>query len=407
MDFYISHPGLAFLVCVLLLDIISQLSGGVSYVLFWGQLRKVYGMRAATDGGARHFPRVSVIIAAYNEQDVIEKTLSALLKNAYPELEVIVVDDGSTDDTFSILCAQANHFKNVKIFRNKLNVGKCRSIEAGIEASSGQIICLIDADTVVCQEFVSEIIHPIVTGEAEATCGNIKVGNKTNALTHFQSIEYISILNRIRAIQDISGFITTMPGAACAFKRSVLASVGGYSSGSLAEDADFTIRLSLNNERIRFAPGAVAYTEVPSSWKSLLFQRRRWIFGNMQCIVEYMSEWQRRIKKPLYGFPFFFYENVGRPVFEFIRNVTIIVSIKYYGFILFILAMGFCINALRVAAFYMIEKEDLSEIVYLPARFVVWPLFNILPFALATLHLLSGQGVSWNKLERSGDVAER
>jgi peptidoglycan-N-acetylglucosamine deacetylase len=413
MDFFISHYGLALLFYLLLLDVLAQVGGGISYILFWRQLREVYGVRAATVTRERHSPLVSVVIAAYNEEDVIEKTISALLKTDYQQLELIVVDDGSTDNTSSTLSSIANNFRNVKILTNKVNMGKCRSIEAGIEFSAGQIICLVDADTVVAHDFVSEIVHSILSGEADATCGNIKVGNKVNMLTHFQSIEYVSILNRIRAIQDINGFITTMPGAACAFKKSVLASVGGYSSGSLlgslAEDADFTIRLSLKNRRIRFAPRAIAYTEVPASWKNLFFQRRRWFFGNIQCILGYISEWKQCIKKPFYGFPFFFYENIGRPVFEFTRNITVILFMNFYGLhnMLLVLAVSFCISVARAIAFYIVAKEPVSDIVYLPARFVVWPLFNVIPFSLAALHFLSGQGVAWNKLARSGDVAER
>jgi peptidoglycan-N-acetylglucosamine deacetylase len=407
----VSHCGFVLfvlLLSILLLDVFTQIGGGVSYFTFWRRLRNVYGTRAATDRREHHFQRVSVVIAAYNEEHVIAKTISALLKNDYPELEIIVIDDGSTDNTLSILSSIASNFKNVKVFGNGKNAGKCRSIEAGVGFTNGQIICLIDADTVVCQRFVSEIVYPILTGQAEATCGNVKVGNKTNALTRFQSIEYVSILNRIRAIQDISGFITTMPGAACAFQRSVLASVGGYSSGSLAEDTDFTIRLALNNRRIRFAPRAVAYTEVPSSWRNLLFQRRRWVFGNIQCILEYILEWRRCSKRPLYGFPFFLYENVGRPVFEFTRSMAVVVLV-IFGFhsVLFILTISICINAGRAAVIYILEKEDLFDVLYLPARFVVWPLFNIVPFLLAVLHLLFGQRVLWNKLKRSGDVAER
>jgi cellulose synthase/poly-beta-1,6-N-acetylglucosamine synthase-like glycosyltransferase len=290
MDFQFSDSGFTLILCMLLLDIIMQIFGGASYLKYWTRLTAIYQTRAAIDSDERRRPPlVSVVIAAYNEEDVIEKTTLALLKNDYRAFEIIIVDDGSTDRTFSILSSMSN-LHDIRVIRNKTNLGKCRSIEVGIESSAGQIICLIDADTVVCQQFLSEIIQPILTDEADAICGNIKVGNKTNALTHFQSIEYISILSRIRAIQDISGFITTMPGAASAFKKSVLASVGGYSSGSLAEDADFTIRLSLKNKRIRFTPKATAYTEVPSSWKSLFFQRRRWVFGNIQCLFWHIAE---------------------------------------------------------------------------------------------------------------------
>ena len=197
------------------------------------------------------------------------------------------VDDGSKDDTFrNIQSVYGNHPK-VKVL-TKPNGGKASALNYGIGFASGDILVCIDADTVLNPDAVSRMVACFTGQEVAAVAGNVKVGNRKNLLTHWQSIEYITSQNFDRRAFDMVNAIMVVPGAIGAFRRDAVQKVGMFTTDTLAEDCDLTLRLLNAGYKVRTCNEALAFTEVPETLQMLLKQRSRWTFGIMQ------SFWKHR-----------------------------------------------------------------------------------------------------------------
>jgi peptidoglycan/xylan/chitin deacetylase (PgdA/CDA1 family)/spore germination protein YaaH/glycosyltransferase involved in cell wall biosynthesis len=237
-------------------------------------------------------PTVSVLIPAYNEGAVIARTLTALLASDYPHLEVVVVDDGSADDTAEV----AERFTSdprVQVLRRR-NGGKGRALNAGIDGCRGEIVVAMDADTLFERETVRHLVAPFADQSIGAVAGNIKVGNRRSLLTQWQSIEYIVGINLDKRFFDYLGCITVVPGAVGAWRKEALQRVGGFSSATLAEDADLTFAIQRAGYRVLYEGRALAWTEAPATLRCLAKQRLRWTFGTFQCLWKHRGGFLRR-----------------------------------------------------------------------------------------------------------------
>jgi peptidoglycan-N-acetylglucosamine deacetylase len=254
----------------------------------WGPPRFVAGTR----GGALRLPAVSALVPAYNEAAVIGRTLAALLASNYPHLEVLVIDDGSTDGTAEV-AEQFATDPRLRVLRLP-NGGKGRALNAGIAASRGEIVIAIDADTLFEPETVRRLVAPFADAGVGAVAGNIKVGNRRSLLTQWQSIEYIVGINLDKRFFDYINCITVVPGAVGAWRKEALERVGGFSTATLAEDADLTFSVQRAGYRVLYEGRAVAWTEAPSTLRCLAKQRLRWTFGTFQCLWKHRAAFLRR-----------------------------------------------------------------------------------------------------------------
>lgn len=232
-------------------------------------------------------PFVSIIVPAYNEEITGSKTVENLLLSNYPNFEIIFVDDGSKDNTYKIITENFKDNPLVKIY-TKTNGGKAQALNFGISKASGEIMVCIDADTILHTEAVSRLIAPFVDEDVAAVAGNVKVGNKINTLTRWQSIEYTTSQNFDRLAFDFLNSITVIPGAIGAFRGEALVEIGGFKTDTLAEDCDLTLRLLRAGYRVRSCNEALSYTEAPETLEMFFKQRFRWSFGIMQ------SFWKHR-----------------------------------------------------------------------------------------------------------------
>jgi len=232
-------------------------------------------------------PLVSIIVPAYNEEITGVKTVENLLRSNYNNFEIIFIDDGSTDKTYELIKARFDDNDKVKIF-TKPNSGKAASLNYGISHANGEIMVCIDADTILDTNAVARLVIPFMDLNVGAVGGNVKVGNKINLLTRWQSIEYATSQNFDRLAYDYINTITVVPGAIGAFRGSALKEIGGFDVDTLAEDCDLTLRMLRAGYRVRACNDAFAYTEVPESLKMFMKQRFRWSFGIMQ------SFWKHR-----------------------------------------------------------------------------------------------------------------
>ncbi|HWA81959.1 MAG TPA: glycosyltransferase, partial [Fimbriimonadaceae bacterium] len=228
-------------------------------------------------------PSVSVLIAAYNEEAVIGRTISSILASEYPVAEVIVVDDGSKDATFLEVVTQFAGESRVVALKQE-NGGKASALNRALSQARGEILVCIDADTQLMPEAIGYLVRRFKDRKIGAVAGNVKVGNRLNLWTWWQSIEYITSQNLDRRAYATLGAISVCPGAIGAWRKTAVVEAGGYMSDTLAEDMDLTWRLQRAGWTIETESAAFAYTEAPDTFKGFFAQRFRWAYGTLQCL---------------------------------------------------------------------------------------------------------------------------
>lgn len=350
---------------------------------------------------------VSIIVPAYNEEVTAIKTIESLLKLEYPELEIIFIDDGSKDRTFEVVDNAYGNHPLVRVL-TKPNGGKASALNFGITHANYEYVICIDADTQLKNDAIYHMMTYFSDEEIGAVAGTVKVGNETNLITRWQSIEYTTAQNMDRRAFDLLNSITVVPGAIGAFRKSAIFQAGGFTSDTLAEDCDLTMRILKQGYIVRNCAEAIAYTEAPESLGMLLKQRFRWSFGVIQ------SFWKNR--DALFNKKYKFFGMVGMPnilifqiilpLFSPLADLLMIIGLfsdkpfkilAYY--IVFILVD--CI--VSFIAFWM-EKEDYKKLVYIiPQRFIWRQLMYYVLFK-SIRKAVKGELSGWGVLKRTGTV---
>ena len=226
---------------------------------------------------------VSVLIPAFNEAKVITDSVERILESGHAKLEVIVIDDGSTDDTSDVVRRHFGSDPRVTLITVR-NGGKARAVNTGLGYSHGQVVVALDADTHFEPDTIALLARWFSDEKIGAVAGNAKVGNRINLLTRWQALEYITAQNLERRALGALDCITVVPGAVGAWRRSALVKLGGFPTDTLAEDQDLTIAIQKAGYRAVFDADAVAWTEAPDTVAGLAKQRFRWSFGTLQCL---------------------------------------------------------------------------------------------------------------------------
>jgi len=229
---------------------------------------------------------VSVIIPAFNEEKVIATTVERILASDHPELSVILVDDGSRDATSQIVQQRFGDDSRVAVVQIP-NGGKANALNTGLLHSTGEVIVALDADTQFASDTIPRLVRWFSDSSVGAVAGNAKVGNRINIITRWQALEYIVSQNLERRALAAVDTLTVVPGAVGAWRRSVLEELGGFTASTLAEDQDLTIAVQRAGYRVLFDASAIAWTEAPTTIRSLAKQRFRWAFGTLQCLWKY------------------------------------------------------------------------------------------------------------------------
>jgi glycosyltransferase involved in cell wall biosynthesis len=253
----------------------------VAFVISVALVARRKARRATWDPAYR--PSVSVLIAAFNEQPVIAQTVRSVLANDYPDLEVIVVDDGSTDGTGAEVATQFAGDGRVRLIR-QANAGKASALNRGLDEARGEILVCFDADTQIAPFGIPLIVRHFADAQVAAVAGNVKVGNRVNILTRWQSLEYITSQNLDRRAYAYLNAMTVVPGAVGAWRKSAVVAAGGYLRDTMAEDMELTYRLRRDGWRITADPETVGYTEAPATFRMFFRQRFRWAYGTLQCV---------------------------------------------------------------------------------------------------------------------------
>jgi len=273
---------------------------GLARLVFVGSLALAQWLRSRRreriHAGSDYMPFVSILIPAYNEELVIVNTIRSLLASDYSSYEIIVIDDGSQDNTSKIVTWEFAGDERVRLF-TVANAGKAAALNTGLRYARGEIVVALDADTLFEPNTVGALAHRFYDKTLGAIAGNAKVGNRVNLVTRWQALEYITSQNMDRRAFASLNCITVVPGAVGAWRKDLLLEVGGFPSDTLAEDQDLTLRIRRLGYRIGYEETAVAWTEAPDNLRSLAKQRFRWAYGTLQCM------WKHRdaLFRPRYG----------------------------------------------------------------------------------------------------------
>lgn len=250
----------------------------------------------------RATPRVSVLIPAYNEQARVCETVDACLALDYPDFEVVVVDDGSSDDTVAMVApyVEAGHIRLVRKTRNE---GKAMALNDAIPCLTGELLLVVDADACPEPQALRHLVPHFESARVAAVTGNPRVVERNTLLTKLQVLEFTSIISLLRRAQRVWGRILTVSGVVTMFRISAVVDVGMFSPDMATEDIDMTWKLEKRFYDVRYEPGAMVWMRVPTTLRALVHQRRRWARGLAQVLRRHgrdvFTTWRRRRMWPV------------------------------------------------------------------------------------------------------------
>ena len=251
-------------------------------------LLRLFGIPRRDAEARREFlatqPSVSIIVAARNEEEVIGSTIESLLAAEYPNKEIIVVDDASTDRTYEIARRYADRGQ-IRLLRNAALSGRGgRPIASnfGLRMSTGDFILSVDADTTFDRDLIEQMIGPFYDRKVGVVAGNIKARNIGQSLwTDLQSAEYLMTIGMWKQWTNAVGSTLQASGACGAFRREALEDAGAWSA-EITEDIDVSMKAKKLGWKVKFAPDAIALTTVPDTLRSLVRQRVNWDRGMLR-----------------------------------------------------------------------------------------------------------------------------
>lgn len=230
-------------------------------------------------------PLVSVIIPAWNEEVGVLKTIKSVMANTYQNLEIIVIDDGSTDSTHRRVQRYKRRFdRDGTLIRliSQDNAGKAAALNTGIATAAGELIITLDADSYLTPDSIQELAKAMANTDYAVAIGEIVVGNTGSLLGQIQHYEYLMSFHLKRA-QHIFNSAYIFPGALTAFRSSILKETGSFAGYSSTEDLDISMRIKAKGYQVAYVDRAMCITEGATSLRGLLNQRIRWRHGFIAC----------------------------------------------------------------------------------------------------------------------------
>jgi biofilm PGA synthesis N-glycosyltransferase PgaC len=363
-------------------------------------------------GHGTYLPPVTVILPAYNEGPVIESAIRSLLRLNYPRYEIIVVDDGSTDDTAEKASRFEGEFDTVRVrVYSKSNGGKASALNLGLHAASYPFVVTMDGDSLLAPDTLYDSMHHFLRPDVAAVAGNVKVGNRVNLLTRLQALEYVEGLNIARRAQASIRAVNIVPGPVGIFRRDVMLQVGGYDSDTFAEDTDLTLKLLSKGWRVVYEDRAIAYTEAPENFRDLMRQRYRWTRGILQALDKYRSTvWSREgdaaVRISIVNLLF---EIIVWPALNIFGHLGFSFVALGYGMPATVVAWWLLITLIEVAVALLavsLEEEELS-LVPMAVLYRFFFIFIVdVAKLLASLEEFLKLEMNWGKLARTGSVTE-
>jgi len=391
--------GILFLWAIYLTALRSLVYGGLAVV------QKFKARRRTFDPAFR--PPVSVVIAAYDEEKVIRKTVESVLSNGYADIEVVVIDDGSRDGTLRILQEAFGDDARVTI-STQPNAGKAAALNHAISLATNEILVAVDADTIFRPGTIAKLVRHFADPRVGAVSGNARVGNRGKWITRFQSIEYVYGFNLDRRALDVMNAITVVPGAAGAWRKSLVLAAGGFGNATLAEDTDLTLAIRRLGYRIRYDEEAVAYTEAPEDTRSLARQRFRWSFGTLQAAWKHRDATfdPRCGSLGLVALPSIWLFQVLLSVLSPFADLAMIIALFAGNWKIVLVYYGafFVLELMTGLLAYGLEGEPPRDLVWLFFQRVYYRMLMQWVLLRSVLYAIRGGLVGWGKIERHASV---
>ncbi len=343
--------------------------------------------------GSKFAPRISILAPAHNEAATVRDSVRSLLTLYYPNLEIVLVNDGSTDETMAVLAREfelvaihpiyrqqvqtkpvrglyiSRTFPNLTVI-NKENGGKADALNAALNFSTAKLVCAIDADTLVEPDALQRMVRPfLMSDDVVAAGGTVRIANGSRIeggrvvaprvprrpLAGIQVVEYLRAFLVGRLGLTRFGDNLVISGAFGLFLRSAMIAIGGYEKGTVGEDMEIVARLRRHGYenktlwRVAFLPDPVAWTEAPETLRVLASQRDRWYRG----LTEVLWRHRRMFFNPRYGalglvvYPYFLGVELLAPIVEAMGLMILMVSLAaqavdlQFALLFFLAAYGY------------------------------------------------------------------
>lgn len=352
--------------------------------------------------------KASILVPAYNEGKGIEASIQSMLELDYDNYEVIVINDGSRDDTLEVARRHEGWHGNVLVrVISQKNAGKANALNYGASVATGDIIVCVDGDSKLHPATLKMGMRHFSDPKLGSVAGNVKVINRRNMLTNLQALEYIEGLNLLRRAQALIQAVNIVPGPIGFFRRSVIMNVGGWDDDTFAEDCDLTLKVLTRGYKIDYEPAAISYTEAPENLLQLLKQRYRWTRG----ILQSMRKHAIHLINPLAGWRVVLtmwqmvFEGVLWPLMNVVANLLFLLVAFIFGMsplIVFWWVQLTILDTLAAMHTVAIERESIKLVPFaILYRAFFIQLVDVTKL-IATIEELIGMEMSWGHMERAG-----
>ncbi len=354
--------------------------------------------------------KVCVIIPAYNEESNIAATVMSVFHNRYENKEILVVNDGSKDNTAVEVEKLVERYPEKIRLINIPNGGKANALNVGIEQSDAEVVITMDGDTVFACDTIEHLVKHFNDKRVGVVAGKVCVADSHRILGAFQSAEYIVGQNiEKRGLATVNG-IHVVPGPIGAWRRSSMLQCKGYSKETLVEDQDMSFAIQTLGQKIIYEPLARSFTETPGGIRDFVKQRFRWVFGTLQCLWKY-KRYTFSLRRPSLGFVIIpnnvlanFLIPLSSPIIDLYGLYAIIFgsSSQVVQMYLFFVLFDFLYCSI---AFYF-EKSNKRLLFYIPLQRLFYRFIMYYIIIKSVIKAIEGTGTLWNKVKRTGLTGE-
>lgn len=358
-------------------------------------------------------PLVSIIVPAFNEAIVVPSCVQSIIDTSYPHKEIVLVDDGSTDETAALMAGLAHeNSKNVSFISQK-NAGKGAALNTGVAASSGEVLIFVDADSLFLSDTIENMLRGFDDDRVGAVCGDDRPVNLNLVLTRLLTVISHIGTGLVRRALTMLRCMPIVSGNSGAFRRSVLEQTGGFDTSTVGEDLELTWRVHKAGFQVKFAPRALVYAESPSTLKGLWKQRVRWARGLLQATGKHRGM-LGNLRYGTFG-GFLLFNTITMIIIPVLQLLVLLLiplalwagtnplpttvwqALGWLGLIVTIVLAVISIGLNRA-------WRDLRHLWTLP----LWPLYSVfvgLTMVAGLYQQAARRPAKWNKLERTGVVS--
>ena len=234
------------------------------------------------------YPRVAILVACYNEEQHIEETLHNLEEQTYPDLEIIAINDGSSDRTGDVLDRLTKTLPRLRAVHLKHNQGKATALRAGHATTRAEYVIIVDADVLIEPDVAMRMVYRMQRNpRLGAVTGNPRIRNRGSLLGRIQTGEFSSVVAMIKRAESAYGRLFSVSGCIAGFRHAAVQDVGYWSVDMATEDVDISWRLQLNGWLVEYEPAAICWVLMPETIRGLWKQRLRWAQGGAEVLMRY------------------------------------------------------------------------------------------------------------------------